>query len=535
MEYTYTPEGRIRSVANAEVGYFFSYDAAGRVTSQTDSFGRKVGFRYDGFGRRTALVYPDGSLVKYTHDAVGRLTRVSTQAGEFTLAYDAAGRRAALGHPNGAITMYTHDLAGRLTRIYTEGVLDVAYSLDAVGNRTRKTVNGDSVDYTYDALNRLIGQSDGKPNQTQHYTYDRVGNRLTGPAKHDAYVYEPGNRLVSDQHAQYVYDAIGNLIEQHTGEGVVYFAYDAENRLSRVTMQDGRVIEYGYDPMGRRVRRTVDGASTYFVMADEDMIAEFEGDSMTAKYIHGPGTDEPWALVNRKGTYYYHADGLGSIIALTDTSMRTVQTYEYDFFGNGAFGGLHDMKNRIKQPYAFTGREFDRDTRMYYYRARYYDPSTGRFTQVDPIGYDGGLNLYAYVGGNPVNAVDPWGLNYWRYDISGKSLTMYSDYDTPLAHFSAVSGSPRGQYKPLPKGTYRLGAITAIANTAANSAYCDTNGFCWWQPLTALFETTRDGLGIHPDGNTPNVTKGCIGITDGKTSGVYDLLKSTPGAILHVN
>jgi RHS repeat-associated protein len=169
-------------------------------------------------------------------------------------------------------------------------------------------------------------------------------------------------------------------------------------------------IEYGYDPMGRRVRRTVDGVSTYFVMADEDMIAEYEGESMTAKYIHGPGTDEPWALVNRKGAYYYHADGLGSIVAITDGSMRTVQTYEYDFFGNGAFGGLHDMKNRIKQPYAFTGREFDRETRLYYYRARYYDPGTGRFTQQDPIGYDGGLNLYAYVGGNPVNAVDPWGL-----------------------------------------------------------------------------------------------------------------------------
>jgi RHS repeat-associated protein len=299
-------------------------------------------------------------------------------------------------------------------RIHTEGVLDVAYALDSVGNRTRKTVNGDSVDYTYDALNRLIGQSDGKPNQTQAYTYDRVGNRLTGPAKHDAYVYEAGNRLVSDQHAQYVYDAMGNLIEQHTGEGVVYFAYDAENRLSKVTMPDGKVVEYGYDPMGRRVRRTVDGASTYYVMADEDMIAEFEGDTMTVKYIHGPGTDEPWALVNRKGTYYYHADGLGSIVAITDGSRRTVQTYEYDFFGGqgggASFGGLHDMKNRIKQPYAFTGREFDRDTRLYYYRARYYDPGTGRFTQQDPIGYQGGLNLYAYVDGNPVNAVDPWGL-----------------------------------------------------------------------------------------------------------------------------
>jgi RHS repeat-associated protein len=403
--------------------------------------------------------------------------------------------------------MYTHDLAGRLTRIYTEGVLDVAYSLDAVGNRTRKTVNGDSVDYTYDALNRLIGQSDGKPNQTQAYTYDRVGNRLTGPAKHDAYVYEAGNRLVSDQHAQYVYDAMGNLIEQHTGEGVVYFAYDAENRLSKVTMPDGKVVEYGYDPMGRRVRRTVNGASTYYVMADEDMIAEYEGGSVANAYIHGPGTDEPWALVNRKGTYYYHADGLGSIVALTDTSMRTVQTYEYDFFGNGAFGGLHDMKNRIKQPYAFTGREFDRETRLYYYRARYYDPGTGRFTQQDPIGYQGGLNLYAYVDGNPVNAVDPSGEVTCTYSISRRELICLTEGMTQIT-CEAASGNNNPQdtcvknVGPIPTGTwkisppdYRMRAnLTETLTGNANSTCPDR----------------RTNLQIHGWGTT----QGCIAIKD---------------------
>jgi RHS repeat-associated protein len=97
------------------------------------------------------------------------------------------------------------------------------------------------------------------------------------------------------------------------------------------------------------------------------------------------------ALINNKGIYYYHADGLGSIVAITDTSQTVVQDYQYNSFGH-----LKDQKNRIKQPYRFTGREWDKETGLYFYRARYYDPDTGRFISEDPIGLAGGINLHAY-------------------------------------------------------------------------------------------------------------------------------------------
>jgi len=102
--------------------------------------------------------------------------------------------------------------------------------------------------------------------------------------------------------------------------------------------------------------------------------------------------------------YYYHADGLGSITGLSDATGTMVQTYGYDAFGQvTATGG-------ISQPFMFTGREYDAETSMYFYRARYYDPVVGRFVTKDPIGFGGGVNLYNYAGNNPQNFIDPFGL-----------------------------------------------------------------------------------------------------------------------------
>ncbi|MBI3755913.1 MAG: hypothetical protein HY265_07120, partial [Deltaproteobacteria bacterium] len=123
-------------------------------------------------------------------------------------------------------------------------------------------------------------------------------------------------------------------------------------------------------------------------------------------YVHGPGIDEPLAVLTNQGTYYYHADGLGSIVALTDSNGKTQQTYEYDSFGN-----LKDQKNKIKQPYTYTGREWDKEAGLYYYRARYYDGKTGRFVSSDPIGMTGGPNVYVYVNSNAPNRIDPSGLD----------------------------------------------------------------------------------------------------------------------------
>lgn len=120
---------------------------------------------------------------------------------------------------------------------------------------------------------------------------------------------------------------------------------------------------------------------------NEDIILEFltkteDGKIKTenSRYVHGPGIDEPLAIERKGETFFYHADGLGSVTALTDRRQRVVESYDYD-----SFGALKHHGHKVKQPYTFTGREWDKEIGLYYYRARYYDPKVGRFISFDPI------------------------------------------------------------------------------------------------------------------------------------------------------
>ncbi len=140
-----------------------------------------------------------------------------------------------------------------------------------------------------------------------------------------------------------------------------------------------------------------------------NVIAEYDHDNfLLRKYIYGPGADEPVCMidvVDSNSVYYYHYDGLGSVVALSDSAGDTVQTYEYSIYGQVAASEPEFLTN----PYMFTGRRFDIETGLYYYRARYYNPYIGRFLQTDPVGYGAGINWYLYCGNNPLAFVDPSG------------------------------------------------------------------------------------------------------------------------------
>jgi RHS repeat-associated protein len=245
-------------------------------------------------------------------------------------------------------------------------------------------------------------------------------------------------------------------------------------------------ISYTYDAAGRRVTKAVDGQTTTKYVYDGDhCIAEYSGSNqLLRKYIYGPRVDEPVCMIEAAGdaTYYYHLDGLGSIIALSDEDGNAPVLYEYSVYGQVAASDPNHP-NR----FLFTGREFDKETGLYYYRARYYNPEIGRFLQTDPVGYTAGVNLYTYCGNNPVNHLDPSG-EFWGSviggaiggavgGISGAWRGGWTGFVSGAVG-GAVTGAMIGAGVPAPTEGAAGGAVGAGLNAAINElVYGDVTPF----------------------------------------------------------
>lgn len=422
IDVQYDPAGNATRVDDLDSRTEYMYDALNRRISAATvaKFGSTeppttLTYAYDAVGNLRTLTYartgmaPLGTIA-YLYDAGGRTTQIdSSEMGIFDLDYDATGRNVRIDYPNGTSRTTAYDGARLMSlgHVPSDGpaILSAALAYDAVGNATSIQEGAVRRVFAYDPRDQLL--SGGADGTAEAYTYTAAGNRATSHLS-AAHVHGTLHELLQDDDFAYAYDVRGRLDSRtdRATSDVVDYVFSNDSRLRSVVLPDATAISYRYDGSGRRIEKVVGGVATRYVHDRDDILLEFDGDGQVAAlYVHGPGADQPLGMRRGGMNFFFHADHRASIRAVTDATGAVVNSYDYDAFGN-----FETRVEAVANPYGFAGREYDPETGLYNYRARYYDPVAGRFISPDPIRFESGdLNLFRYVGNNPVNFIDPTG------------------------------------------------------------------------------------------------------------------------------
>jgi RHS repeat-associated protein len=379
VSYTWNSDGMLTSVNDSHGTKSFIYDAVRRLTDITYADGKTATFSYDPAGNISTISYPDGMSVHYTYDSMDRVSSVSFAGKTLNLAYDAAGNLVSETRSNGVSSSYYYDAARQLTRIC---------------HQKGGTVIAD-ISYTYNAGGLITQESGTWPlNQT--------------PSLADiTATYDDANAILTWGSDSYLHDADGNLIGI-SGSRSFSAIYDPENRPTAITCS-GSTTNYVYDGLGHRVQAKA-GQLTRSFYHDEigRFLSEIELNSQAVtNYIYA-GRRLIASGSDASGYVFYHFNQIGGTLALTDDAGAVVGAFAYDPFGKVI------AHTGVSTPFTFVGAYgvIEGAGDIFFMRNRYYDATTGRFIQRDPIGFSGGQsNLYAYVGNNPLIFFDPEGLS----------------------------------------------------------------------------------------------------------------------------
>ena len=425
VNYTYDNDSRLTQVTDPTGTYQFTFDNMGRLTGTTTGYAFLAGrnfttsYGYDAASNRTSFTDPDSGSTGYVYDTLNRLQTLTPPAaisgGSFGFGYDALSRRTSLTRPNSVNTSYSYDNLSRLLSVtHAKGgvTLDGAtYTVDNAGNRNSKAdlYAGVTTNYGYDNIYELLSATQGA-STTESYTYDPVGNRLSNLSG-SGWSNNTSNELTSRPGVTYTYDNNGNTLTKTDSTGTTIYTWDFENRLTSVTLPgSGGTVSFKYDPLGRRIYKSSSNGTSIFAYDGDNLVEETNGaGAAVARYSQGLNIDEPLAMLRSSTTSYYQADGLGSVTSLTNAAGTAAQNYTYDSFGN-----IIATSGSIVNNFRFTGREWDAESSLYYYRARYYDSQTGRFNSEDPTQFTAGPNFYSYVANDPIYRIDPFGLDWIR-------------------------------------------------------------------------------------------------------------------------
>ncbi|MGK3205090.1 RHS repeat-associated core domain-containing protein [Amycolatopsis sp. MEPSY49] len=416
VSFRYDQAGRKIGMTDATGTTNYTYDVFGELVKKTTGTGVPVSYGFDDGGNLTAIIYPGRTTpVARAFDADNRLASVTDTSGNKTaFDYSADGVLAKTTFPNGDVVTNGYDTTDTLTSatVSGPGAGSLTLGRDNAGQvGSRQDNSAAATTYSYTDREQLAATAGGS---TAAFAYDKADNPVQVGATTQA--FDAAGQLCWTSTAAgpapacatapagaqtFTFDPLGERTAQ-SGTGAGY-GYDQNSRLTSFT-KPGTTSSYRYDGAGTRVAKTVGGVTTSFVY-DDAALSNLLTDG-TNDYLYGPG-GLPVEQTSAAGTYWFVHDQIGSTTALLDASGARVAAYTYSPYGGVSATGT------VSTPLRYTGQYTDAESGLVFLRARYYDPATAEFLTVDPD-VDVTGTPYAYAGGNPVNAVDLSGRDWWN-------------------------------------------------------------------------------------------------------------------------
>ncbi|UMZ73692.1 RHS repeat-associated core domain-containing protein [Natranaerofaba carboxydovora] len=454
--FTYTPDYEPEKVTDGLSNTVTKQiDYRSRIKEMTNARGNNVALKWDSEGRNSAKYYDGEEVAAFKHDANGNLTEIKDQAGVTSYEYDSRGNMTAINYPDGYQVKYSYDPAGNITSITYPGEVKIEYTYDSRNRITSMAFGENKVEYKYDSVGNLLVETRSN-NTITTYDYDKA-HRLTG-LKHSSseevfceinylrdlagniieekgtYPVDPllalakeesfdietneANQAAVVNNEKCIFDDDGNLISW--GEDSSN-AYNQENQLVECSI-NGEKTTHKYDGLGHRFESvTGNNRKRFFCDQQGRVLFEKNEKAELVLYLYCNHflaaslrqLDEESNTENYSDqVLFYHFDKTGNTLALTDKNGEIKQAYAYSPYGTVVKEqDKKDEKDKIENPFTYVGAfgVMDEGNGLFFMKTRYYQASTGRFIQKDPIGLKGGINFYAYADNNPLLYIDPEG------------------------------------------------------------------------------------------------------------------------------